>query len=276
MCFSGDGKSIDLTFRRIPEYGGAELSHARFSDFSFRKHAHDRVGIGIVTNGAMQVNTPRKSFIAEPGILMTVNPDTVHWGSGVGDHDWEQHILMIDEASFAETVREMTGRRQNDKFVNLSLPDPALWRCFQDVHGALANTDAPLARGELLLGLFADVVERSGVAPDLDLAGRNEPRAVTLARTYIDTHFAEPISLDDLAVITGISTYRLSRAFRHSVGIPPHAYQMHRRVRAAEWMLRQGNAPAEVATDCGFSDQAHLTRVFRQATGITPAQFRAG
>ena len=168
MCFSGDGKSIDLTFRRIPEYGGAELSHARFSDFSFRKHAHDRVGIGIVTNGAMQVNTPRKSFIAEPGILMTVNPDTVHWGCGVGDHDWEQHILLIDEASFAETVREMTGRNQNEKFTNLSLPDPDLWRCFQDVHGAIAKTDVPLARGELLLGLFADVVERSGVAPDLD------------------------------------------------------------------------------------------------------------
>jgi AraC-like DNA-binding protein len=207
---------------------------------------------------------------------MTVNPDTVHWGSGVGENPWEQHILFIDEGNFADTIEELTGRRGHDRFSALSLDDTDLWRCFRKVHVALTHGEQELERGDLLLGLFSDVMERSGNTPGLSDRGSREPRAVRLAREWLDEHFAENISLDQLAALSGVSAFQLSRAFRKSIGLPPHAYQVHRRIRAAENLLRNGYPPADVAADCGFSDQAHLTRVFRQANGMTPAQFRAG
>jgi AraC-like DNA-binding protein len=276
MCVEGHGRSREVSFRRIPECGGAEVARAQFSDFAFRKHAHDRVGIGIVTDGAMQVDTPYRSFVAEPGVVMTVNPDTVHWGTGVGAKAWQQHILFLDEESFSETVREMTGKPRRDRFACLSLADPGLWRCFLDVHRTLSESGEALRREDMLLGLVADVVARNAGDPDLPAPGGSEPRAVRLAREWLDAHYAENVTLEQLGALSGVSAFQLSRAFRKTLGMPPHAWQLHRRIRAAENLLRAGLAPADVAADCGFADQAHLTRVFAQANGMTPAQFRAG
>lgn len=57
--------------------------------------------------------------------------------------------------------------------------------------------------------------------------------------------------------------------------MPPHAWLVHCRVREGERLLRRGGAPAETALRCGFADQAHFTRAFKAANGVTPARFRA-
>ena len=93
-------------------------------------------------------------------------------------------------------------------------------------------------------------------------------------RAYLDAHAAEDISLADLGTLAGLSPLYLARSFRKAVGVPPHAYQILRRVEAATALLRQGNAPAVVAQACGFADQSHMTRQFRRAHGVTPGAFR--
>ena len=57
--------------------------------------------------------------------------------------------------------------------------------------------------------------------------------------------------------------------------MPPHAYLRHLRLAAARRLLALGEAPAAVAAATGFVDQAHLTRRFKGAYGITPGRFRA-
>jgi Helix-turn-helix domain len=67
----------------------------------------------------------------------------------------------------------------------------------------------------------------------------------------------------------------LSRAFRQSIGLPPHQWLLQRRVDKAKQLLRDSRSPlAEVAADCGFADQSHFTRVFTRAVGISPGQWR--
>ena len=85
---------------------------------------------------------------------------------------------------------------------------------------------------------------------------------------------ADPPSLDDLALATGMSPFTLLRAFRGQTGLPPHAYLNQLRVRVARRLLDGGVAPAEVAAEVGFADQAHLTRHFKRVMGVPPGAYQ--
>jgi AraC family transcriptional regulator len=98
-----------------------------------------------------------------------------------------------------------------------------------------------------------------------------------LARTieFMDANLAERLALDDIAGAAGLSPAHLIRQFKLSTGIPPHKYLVRLRLERAKRLLRETDCSiAQVAFDCGFSHQEHMTRFFGQLVGTTPAAFR--
>ena len=98
---------------------------------------------------------------------------------------------------------------------------------------------------------------------------------------YIDSHLQENIALDVLAEIAQLSVHHFARAFRQTLGIPPHNYIVQRRVEHAQQLLRNTDLPvSEIAIVAGFTDQSHLARHFRTITGVSPSlarhRFRSG
>jgi AraC family transcriptional regulator len=82
-------------------------------------------------------------------------------------------------------------------------------------------------------------------------------------------------SLAELAAACDVSIRHFSRAFKTSTGVPPHRWLLKRRIERAKLMLLNSQTGiSEIAQDCGFSDQSHLTRVFHAATDSTPASWR--
>jgi len=92
---------------------------------------------------------------------------------------------------------------------------------------------------------------------------------------YMESHLGEKISLDGLASMAGLSAHHFARAFRQSVGMPPHGYLLQRRLEQVEQMLRDTQLPlSQIALAAGFSDQSHLARHFRRLTGMPPSLAR--
>lgn len=92
---------------------------------------------------------------------------------------------------------------------------------------------------------------------------------------YIEAHIAEPIALNDLAGVAGLSTYHFARVFKASTGDTPYQFLRRRRIALATRLLAEGMVPlAEVARSCGFANQAHFTAAFTRETGLSPGRYR--
>jgi AraC family transcriptional regulator len=94
-------------------------------------------------------------------------------------------------------------------------------------------------------------------------------------RAYIDSNLHRAIHIRDLSAVARRSPAHFSRKFKLAVGEPPHAYLVRRRLeRACHLMMTSAASLSEIALSVGFSDQAHLCRLFRQAFGQSPASWR--
>ncbi|EDX86650.1 transcriptional regulator, AraC family protein [Synechococcus sp. PCC 7335] len=93
---------------------------------------------------------------------------------------------------------------------------------------------------------------------------------------YIDAHLDQDIKLVDLAGLLDMSQFHFSRLFKQSVGISPYQYLIQQRVERAKQLLKQTDRLiTDIALDCGFSSHSHLSKQFRQLTGVTPKAFRS-
>ena len=96
--------------------------------------------------------------------------------------------------------------------------------------------------------------------------GRTLAWQVRLVRDYIDSHIARRVLVADLC-----SDAHFSRSFKRTLGEPPHAFVVRRRVElAAQYMLTTDQSLSDIALRCGFRDQAHLPKHFRQSAGQPP------
>jgi AraC family transcriptional regulator len=94
-------------------------------------------------------------------------------------------------------------------------------------------------------------------------------------RAFIDGNLHRAIHIRDLSAIARRSPAHFSRKFKLAVGESPHAYVVRRRLeRACHLMMTSTASLSEIALSVGFSDQAHLCRLFRQAFGQSPANWR--
>ena len=104
---------------------------------------------------------------------------------------------------------------------------------------------------------------------------QRDRRSLAAVLAHIAAHVDEPLPLDELAAITGLSVWRFATVFRERMGMAPHRYVNLQRVRHAQALLAQGATLASAASASGFFDQSHLSRRFKRVCGMTPGQYRS-
>lgn len=101
------------------------------------------------------------------------------------------------------------------------------------------------------------------------------PLQAKRVKDFIEENLDRNLSLADIAKVASISIFHLIRQFHETFGCPPYVYLTLRRLERARRMIEIGDTPLKcVAASCGFSDQSHMTRLFRREFKITPGEYR--
>jgi AraC family transcriptional regulator len=230
-------------------------------------HAHDRACIGFVlaghceerlSNGSLDLS--RHTLFYRPAGAIHSNRsgrNGLHCLIAEVSDDWLQHVR-----SFGALPREpMCMQTAEISWLALRL---------QREH-ALAGFASALALEGLMLELASALIQRQ--RPERRRPG---PAWLHRAQEMLHAHYHESVRLGEVAGRVGIHPVQLAREFRKHHGCSLGQYVRRLRVEAACAMLVESDCPlALIALETGFASQAHLSRIFRLVTGLTPARYRA-
>lgn len=195
--------------------------------------------------------------------------------------------MLLNASAVERTLAGLIGAEANGRLVFdplLDFSDPAnrLWwnllRFLTD-EVAQGQADLPLtALRETEQALIVMLLKHNrhnfrhvldGRMPDV------APRQVRLAEAFIEAHWDQPITIENLAYLTNVSARSLFHAFRQTRGYTPMAFVKQVRLRQARQMLLAAGPAttvASVAYQCGFRNPGNFAREYREAFGELPSR----
>lgn len=257
----------------------AELQHAGEQwaprDFFIAAHTHTVWEFYFQQSGETRWDAAGKTYLLAPGHFFAVPPGMRHQ---LHERPAAPHHFYFVALDVETLLRDSPAMR-------------ALWRHTEAVSIPQAETLAapfrqfirevalslPHREEGLYLSLRYLLVEATRLLQTALPAPSPVFRhpAVLHARELLEHRAGEPWRLEDLARRVGLSPTHLAECFTREVGVPPHAYLLHRRVEQAKAWLRESNvAITAMALELGFSSGQHFAATFKRATGITPQQYR--
>jgi AraC-like DNA-binding protein len=257
--------------RQSDAIGGVELWEARLQRLAYRRHRHDTYAISLTEAGVQAFTYRGEARASLPGQVVVLHPDEPHDGHAGTADGFRYRQLYIEPALIAEAVLALCGRTRPLPFA----PNPVLSSATlaRGVDAAFRQNREPLASDDLLVRIAEGLLlaERGNGYP-LPLR-RYDAAAIERARQFLDAETTRVIQSSELEVVTGLTRYELARQFRAALGTSPYRYSLMRRLAAARTVIAHRRPLVEVALEAGFADQAHFSRQFTAAYGLTPGAY---
>lgn len=181
---------------------------------------------------------------------------------GLSDRDF--HPPVMAEAYIAEDRRVMASRRPITQQAWLVFHADRFPQWY-------ASTKTPL------FDPAGEVIGLAGAMHPIEQQAEHERyfRELSPVIRHLERHHAEPVSMANMAALAKLSTTHFNRRFQQLLRMTPGGYLRSVRVQSARRLLTSTrHSLAEIAQQCGFTDQSHFTRCFREATGLTPGDYR--
>ncbi len=270
------GLREEVRLWRPSDLPGVEVLRANYITQSFAWHAHETFAFGVIERGGLAFRFRGIQEVAPMGHVTLAFPGEPHTGHGMDRRGWSYRMFYADPSRLEAVAREVApDRRGLPPLLQGVLSDPALATALRGLHLLLERgPETPLEIQERLQALLARLVRRHA-RWDADPPQVRPDGLVLRARRLLEERYAEGVSLAELASAAGCGPFRLVRAFREALGMPPHAWQLQLRVRRGQELLRRGREIADVAAELGFVDQSHFHRTFRRLVGMTPGAYAA-
>jgi AraC-like DNA-binding protein len=242
------------------------------------RHWHEEYQFCLIQSGPSELEYRGTNYPTPPASLFMVHPGEVHSNRAHESSGCSYRTLFVDAELMRSAASEVFGRESSTlPFLPTAVTsDMEIVRKYLNLHFAMEQSSSSLEREGLLTDLLSTLIIRFGENRPAPRSLGLERRAVKLACSYLIEHYAESITLTDLARIASLSPFHFSRVFSESFGMPPHAFQTQLRVSRAKALLRLGRSISEVACETGFADQSHLNRHFKRLVEPSPGRYRSG
>lgn len=295
---------LELVFeKRIPGLRVSEaVRHHRFIMRS--RHVHETIELHFNLEGQRLMFVDRETYSLSPHSAIVVNHNLIHRTSTVPGFSPDHHnfILQLDRSRFDQILRVAGLRGFDDfgeRFNGVATFDDSEWQlilsvisefkamCEEDKMGAAVSMEDAHAFLYLqaleLASIFAKARRRL-LHTELEANQKAVPETVVKTGVhqkvhevalYLQTHIHESVSLEELAQRFFMSRSYLTRSFRNITGFSVVEYMTYIRIQKAQQLLRESDRSiTEIADLCGFGNITYFEKVFKEATGQTPVQYR--
>jgi len=179
--------------------------------------------------------------------------------------------IFIEPEKFVERAQER-GWRTRPHFRAAQVTDLRLLDSLHRFSAAVENDETVLEQQSHFSALLNQVLAYTEDRPPA-ISNSQFERSLKRVKDLLHAKFSEQVSLDELSVAAAMSRHHLVRGFTRHFGLPPHAYQIHLRIKQACIFLRLGQLPSEAGIAVGFADQSHFARHFKKVMGVTPGTY---
>lgn len=239
----------------------------------FPNHFHEYYVIGFIESGQRKLSCKNKNYVISSGDLVFFNPLDNHACEQIDNKTLDYRCLNIKPDIMRKVTKEITGEDYLPYFTNPVAYHSEHAQLLHHLHQMIMDDLSDFEKEETYYFLMEHLIgEYCEVAKDIEF-GKMEQKIAKVCE-YVEIHYAEHISLDDLMKISDMNKYTLLRTFARIRGITPYRYLQTVRINEAKKLLEQGIKPLEVAMQTGFVDQSHFSNFFMDFIGLTPGQYR--
>lgn len=238
----------------------------------FPNHFHDYYVIGYVEAGLRRLFCKNREYIIKQGDILLFNPRDNHGCAQSGGETLDYREINIPEDAMLRLSGEISGEGKLWRFSQNVVADHDAALCLRSLHQMMMAGGERFAKEEALLLLLSMLMERYGEAFAYRVPECGE--GLEKACAFMEAHYAERISLEQVCRCSALSGSSLLRAFTREKGVTPYRYLQSVRVSRAKALLEAGVSPVEAALQAGFSDQSHLSNCFHTYIGLSPAAYR--
>jgi len=248
-------------------------------------HWHNEVELFYMVKGGLTYYLPGKSCVFSEGDVGFVNVDVLHMTVAVtGSCIQQEHIFLprllsgLPSDSIQTKYIEPLIQNPAAELIHIPAEDPVAHDLREWMNRAFAAYTSSGYGYEMrirsaLSEVWLEIAERSGLFAHV-ISGTDALRIKAMLQ-YISEHYAEQITLDEIAAAAHIGAREGSRCFKRQMNMPVFNYLLDLRIDRACEFLRLSRMPiTEIASRCGFSSASYFTKVFRERMHITPREYR--
>lgn len=238
----------------------------------FPNHFHDYYVIGYVESGTRRLFCKNNQYIIKSGDVLLFNPNDNHGCTQSGKDALDYRGINIPVDTMLSLSEEITGKHTLLGFSQNVITDSALRICLKSLHQMILSGSERFEKEEMLFILISMLLENYGQPFENCIPECRDE--IENACRFMEEHYAEHISLEQLCKCSTLSKSTLLRAFTKSKGVTPYRYLQSVRVGKAKALLEKGVNPIDAALQTGFADQSHFTNFFNMYIGLPPATYK--
>lgn len=242
------------------------------SDWHSVPHTHNFMELFYITGGKGQFLIRDRVYPVDTNDLVMINPNVPHTEASVGTKPLEYIVLGISGAELA-----CTGTFNGQFLLLNDFQNKELTTCIYNILREMERKhpgyeEVCQAYVEILiLRLMRNIAISAGGSPQKI---SDNPHCATVRR-YIDLHFKESLTLEQLAEEVHMNKYYLAHAFKREYGVSPISYLISRRIEESKYLLSETDLTmSQIAHILGFSSPSYFSQVFRKALGSSPMDYR--
>lgn len=239
----------------------------------FPNHFHEYYAIGLIEKGNRHFQCNNQKYPLKKGDILFLNPYDNHSCISSDQKSFDYRCLNINTEVIKAVTKEITGHSYLPTFHTSVVQHEESAGLLHKLHQMIMGEIPDFEKQEIFYFLMQQLLVNFS-----ENATNQPPKIMKLeiekVCTFIDTHYSEPLTLDDLAAVATMNKFSFLRSFTKMKGVTPYRYIQTVRINAAKKQLESGLKPMEVALITGFTDQSHFSHFFMDFIGLTPGQYR--